>query len=127
MNDDFDQHKNTSFLFACKESYYSGAIFGTKEAEQSDGYRRIVEIAETYFSAGMYDAIVQYLSEKRYMVQIWSAHIILQYGSPQADLKCKCISIITDFLESEDMATDEQKIYFKQLLLKSSDDEEIRS
>jgi hypothetical protein len=86
--------KNTSFFYICKENYFQGILPADPESREKDGYKTVVQIARTYFSAGLYEPIVQYLSEGRYFVKLWSAYLILEYGNPTESLRNSCIEII---------------------------------
>ena len=86
--------KNTSFFYTCKENYFLNIYPTDPQSEEKQGYKTLVEIAKTYFAAGLYEPIVQYLGEKRYMMQIWSAYLTLKYGDPGEELKADCLEIL---------------------------------
>lgn len=86
--------KNTSFFYTCKENYFLGILPADPQSLEKDGYKTVVQIAKTYFSADLYEPIVQYLTEGRYYLKLWSAYLTLEYGNPNDDLKTTCIEII---------------------------------
>ena len=87
--------KNTSFFYTCKENYYLGILPTNPQSQEMQGYKVLVSIAQTYFEAGLYEPILQYLSEKRYQMQIWAAYLTLNYGEPEEELRADCLQILS--------------------------------
>ncbi len=109
--------KNTSFFYACKENYFSGIFPADPQSKNKEGYKTLVNLAKTYFSAGLYDPIVQYLSEGRYLMPLWSAYLTLEYGDPGNELKADCIKIIQTALEpSTTELSEQQESFFRSYL-----------
>lgn len=86
--------KNTSFFYTCKENYFLGILPADPESREKDGYKTLVQLAKTYFSAGLTEPISQYLTEGRYYMKMWSAYLTLEYGNPDEKLRSMCLEII---------------------------------
>lgn len=111
------QIKNTSFFYTCKENYFLGILPADPNSRDKDGYKALVKIAKTYFSAGLYEPIVQYLTEGRYHLQLWSAYLTLEYGNPSNELKASCIEIIQKTVtQFANEFPDQQEEFFQQYL-----------
>ncbi|WP_256013806.1 hypothetical protein [Desertivirga xinjiangensis] len=96
--------KNTSFLFACKENYFAGILPADIKGKEAEGYKTVVQIAKSYFEANMYDQLAEYISESRYLIRLWSAYLILEYGRPEPDLRARCLEIIKVYLQSDSVS-----------------------
>jgi hypothetical protein len=104
--------KNSSFFYACKENYFSGILPADPQSREKDGYKALVNIAKVYFSLGLYEPIVQYLTEGRYYMKIWSAYLVIEYGNPGEDLKASCIEIIQNIITQQNELSVQQKDFF---------------
>ena len=111
------QIKNTSFFYTCKENYFLGILPADPESQNKEGYKALVKIAKVYFSAGLYEPIVQYLTEGRYHLQLWSAYLTLEYGNPGSELKASCIEIIQQTVKQfANELPERQEEFFQQYL-----------
>ena len=110
--------KNTSFFYTCKENYFLGIVPADPESKNKDGYKILVNMAKVYFSAGLYEPIAQYLSEGRYLLQLWSAYLTLEYGEPDEKLRRHCVKIITKIIKRPFSELSEQQIAFFEKYLK---------
>lgn len=104
--------KNESFFYTGKENYFLGILPSDPDSHEKDGYLKMVNIAKTYFSAGLYDPIVEYLNEGRYHIRIWAAVLTLEYGEPDAKLRKKCIKSIKKILDSSALQLSVQQYEF---------------
>ncbi|MFD2160873.1 hypothetical protein ACFSJU_00570 [Paradesertivirga mongoliensis] len=114
------QFKNSSFFYTCKENYFLSILPADPQSRNKDGYKALVKIARTYFSADLYEPIAQYLTEGRYLVKLWSAYLTLEYGSPDSELRESCIEAIESTLsKSAHELSAEQNEFFQAYLQKS--------
>lgn len=90
--------KNTSFLFTCKENYFLGIYPADNDSIDKPGYKALVQIAKAHFDAGLHSYFMGYFREGRYLIQLWAAHLILEYGCPERDLETQCIEVIQEFI-----------------------------
>ena len=109
--------KNSSFFYTCKENFFSGINPANPESQEKDGYLAAVNIAKVYFSADLYEPLIQYLHEGRYLIDLWSAYLILQYGEPDISIKISCIQKIENVLNSPEHALSQQQQEFLKTFL----------
>ncbi|WP_207425594.1 hypothetical protein [Pedobacter sp. SYSU D00535] len=86
--------KNSSFLFLCKENFCFGIYPNCETSRETDGYKAIVQLARSFFDAGLLNEFAEYLEEGPYLSQLWAATLILDYGQPSEDLKQQCLQLI---------------------------------
>ncbi len=104
--------KNASYLFYCKDNYIKGIRPADIECKNKNGYIKLVEIAKLYFDNNLMDRFSGYLMEGHYFVQLWTAHLILEYGKPDAKLKQLCLDEINNYSDNplaQDVAIQEKK------------------
>ena len=95
---DIDQIiKNSSYLFYCKECYLLKIKPADIQNRKSTEYQNLVEIAKLYFSNRLQSKFAGYLMESQYLVQLWTAHLILEYGNPNDELKKACLNEIEKY------------------------------
>ncbi len=92
--------KNASYLFYCKENYVKGIRPADVNSKSKDGYKKLVEIAKLYIESNLLDRFAGYLMEGHYFVQLWTAHLILEYGQPEEKLKQLCLDEITNYSDN---------------------------
>jgi hypothetical protein len=92
--------KNSSYLFYCKEYYFLKIKPSDSESRKSKEYQNLVEIAKLYFENDLQTEFATYLMEYQYLVQLWTAHLILEYGKPDEELKTACLDEIKNYSET---------------------------
>lgn len=86
--------KNASFLFYCKDAYFKKIRPANAESKSSDEYKNLVKIAQLYFDNNLEERFGTYLKEGHYLIQVWTAHLILEYGNTNDSLRQQCIEEI---------------------------------
>lgn len=89
--------KNSSYLFYCKEYYYLKIKPSDPESKKTKEYQNLVEIAKLYFENNLQSEFSSYLMEYQYLVQLWTAHLILEYGNPDSELIKDCLDEIENY------------------------------
>ena len=89
--------KNASYLFYCKDNYIKGIRPSDINGKEKEGYKNLVEIAKLYIDNNLQDSFSGYLTEGHYFVQLWTAHLILEYGQPDTKLKKLCLDQILKY------------------------------
>jgi hypothetical protein len=89
--------KNTSFLFLCKDAYFKKIRPADSESRLSEEYKSLVEIGKIYFDNNLVENFGMYLKESQYRIQLWTAHLILEYGNPNNNLRQQCIDEIIKY------------------------------
>jgi hypothetical protein len=89
-----------SYIVQCKQNYLSGIYPAGKGSKDKAGYELLVKIAKSYFDKNLYNDFASYFMEGQYLIQLWTAHLILEYGHPNEQLKNKCIDEIKKYADS---------------------------
>lgn len=93
-----DKKNSDSFLILCKEIYLDGVTPPpNKSNSNNEKYIMLIAIAKEYFKNEEYDEFAGFFMEGQYFIQLWAAHLILEYGSPTEDLKIRSISVIKKY------------------------------
>ena len=86
--------KNASYLYHVKDAYFKNIRPADIENQLTEEYKILVEIAKLYFENDLQSEFAMYLMEYQYIVNLWTAHLILEYGNPDEVLKLNCIEDI---------------------------------
>jgi hypothetical protein len=92
--------KSALFLFICKNNFLNSIRPADKGAKAQDGYQKLVDISKVYFDANQIDAFTSYFQEHQYCVNLWTAHLILEYGNPNSKLAKECLDIIKRYTDT---------------------------
>ena len=92
--------KNISYIVQCRENYFVGIYPSDENAKEKDGYKTLIQIAKSYFDKGFYEEFALYFMEGHYFIQLWTAHLILEYGQPTEELKMMCLDEIKKYANS---------------------------
>jgi len=82
------------FLFTCKRNYFERITPSNRNSQLKEGHKRIVAIAKEYFEKGEYIEFAGFFQEGQYLIPLWAAHMLLEYGYPSADLIDASINVI---------------------------------
>jgi hypothetical protein len=89
-----------SYLLHCKENYFDKVTPSNKLSPNKEGYKKIVEIAKKYFEKGAYLDFASFFRESQYFIALWTAHMIVEYGSPSNELRMEAINVIKKYSEN---------------------------
>jgi hypothetical protein len=64
------------------------------------GYKAIIEIGKQYIQEKGLKEFSSNFQGNQYFVELWTAHIIFEYGNPNSDLKIKCVKIIREYSDN---------------------------
>jgi hypothetical protein len=84
----------TRYLFQCKANYYNGIRPSNIESFNTEGFKKLVDIAKEYFDKGEIEDFSGFFEEYQYNVNLCTAHLILEYGDFNKELKIESIEII---------------------------------
>lgn len=88
-----------TYLWTCKDNYLNLIRPSNSETKNTGGYKLLVDIAKTYFLSGQTEKFSEYFFESQYLVNLWTAHLIVEYGLANTALTNKCLTIIKDSYE----------------------------
>ena len=94
------KQKSDLFLMQCKQNYLDGIFPGDDAIKQSKEYLILKDIAQSYFNEDQYEDFEGFFMEDKYLIQLWAAHLILEYGNPTDNLKQKCLKEIEKYSQS---------------------------
>ncbi|HMJ47424.1 MAG TPA: hypothetical protein VK498_08840 [Ferruginibacter sp.] len=94
------KQKADLFLVQCRQNYFDEIFPADDTKKQTKGYRILKEIAQSYFDANQYDDFEDFFMEGQYLIQLWAAHLILEYGNPTEALKQKCLLEIEKYSDN---------------------------
>ena len=106
------------YLFTCKSNYLSGIRPADKNSKNAQGYKTLVQIAKTYFANNRYKEFAGFFMEAQYLVNLWTAHLILEFGAPDDNLIDTCIDIIKEYSEGslDQQVTSQEKKWLDDFL-----------
>ena len=85
------------FLITCKKNYYDKVTPSNPESRLKEGYKELVDIAKEYFIRNEYDKFAGFFHEGQYFIALWAAHLILEYGDANQELKVASLEIIEKY------------------------------
>ncbi len=97
MADERFEKMNDDFLLLCREVYFEGIQPAQRLAADNASYQRLVKAARQWFDAGKQEEFYQFAQEGQYFIQLWVAHMLLEYGAPSAVLTAKALAIIRQY------------------------------
>ena len=71
-----------SFIIQCRTNWFLGVRPADKSAKTTQEYKALIEIARKYFDQGQYEEFAYNFMEGQYLIDLWTAHLILEYGQP---------------------------------------------
>jgi len=89
-----------SFVEVCKQIYYKGITPSNISSHHKEGYKRLVGIAKQYFDDYRYDEFASAFIEGQYLISLWTAHLLLEYGKPNKELTAAAIKIIENYSDN---------------------------
>jgi hypothetical protein len=88
------------YLFTCKNSYFLKIYPADDNSKHTDVYKRLIEIAKSFFNSDRQKYFAGFLEESQYRVSLWTAHLILEFGKPNKSLIENCLNLIRDHSKS---------------------------
>ncbi|HVU55805.1 MAG TPA: hypothetical protein VHD83_12165 [Puia sp.] len=100
------------FLITCKRNYFDKVTPSNAESKQKEGYKKLVSIANEYFKGNKYGEFAGFLQEGQYFIQLWAAHLVLEYGIPDRELMLSALNLIKNYSDNplaQEVALEERK------------------
>lgn len=102
----------TRYLFQCKANYHNNIRPSNKLTYDNDNFKKLVDIAKEYFENDKKDDFLGFFAEYQYCVNLWTAHLVLEYGNPNKEDKERALEIIERYSETplnEELAKEEKQ------------------
>ena len=87
-------------MVACRTNYFNDIRPADPLAKKQGGYLEATSIARNYFTAGKAAEFHAYLSETKYLADLWAAHLVLEYGDPDTVLAKECLELVERYAAS---------------------------
>lgn len=92
--------KKASFMVVCRTNYFNDIRPADPLSRKTPGYAEALVVAKAYFADGEQEAFRAYLSEAKYVANLWAAHLILEHGQPDGEEVKACLDIIKRYAAS---------------------------
>lgn len=88
------------FLLTCKQNRFDNITPANTSNYSKEGYIKIVDIAKAYFKKGKYKEFSDFFQEGHYLIPLWAAHMLIEYGIPSKNLKLEAMRIIKEYSDN---------------------------
>jgi hypothetical protein len=88
------------FIMQCRQNTFEGIYPGDQTIKSTKGFSILKEIAQSYFKENKYEEFAGFLMEGHYFIQLWAAHLILEFGSASEELQQKAFEQIKAYTEN---------------------------
>ena len=88
------------FKLLCRLLYFEGITPLDKSNFKSVRFAEMVEIAKEYFERDDYEGFAGGFQEGQYYIELWTAHLLLEYGHANQNLVLYSIEVIKKYAEN---------------------------
>jgi hypothetical protein len=102
----------TRYLFQCKINYHNNINPSKEDIYDEDGYQALIKIGKEFIEEKGVNNFSGFFREYQYCVNLWTAHLIIEYGNPDKKLLEESLEIIERYSETpinEELAKEEKK------------------
>lgn len=89
----------TSFLFLCRKMYFDGYTPSNKNLHPSENYQMLCNLAQQLIAKRGNEGFALYFCESQYLVDLWAAHFILEYGRPSEIMKTRALYVVNKYAQ----------------------------
>lgn len=109
------------YLIKCKENYFKKIRPANSISRSLSDYQTLVDIAKIYFKKDQQRDFSQFFMEGQYLIDLWTAHLILEYGQPDNDLKKESLEIIKSYSKTplDESLANEEKVFLESYIRNS--------
>lgn len=100
------------YLFQCKANYFDNIRPSNEKTFENESVNKLVNIAKYYFENDKKEEFLKFFAEYQYCVNLWTAHLVLEYGNPNKEEKERALKIIERYSETplnEKLAMEEKQ------------------
>jgi len=83
------------YLLQCKNNYFNGITPSNDEQYSLPDYKALIEVGKKCIREIGILEFSYFFQEGQYLIELWTAHIIIEYGN--TDLKEQCVKIIKKY------------------------------
>ena len=88
------------YLFKCKDYFLRNIIPALSIQKQDSNFSEINELANEIVHSRGQDVFAGFLQEYHYLVQLWTAHLLILRSDISEELKAECILMIRHYTEN---------------------------
>lgn len=88
------------YLFKCREYFINGVIPAISIQNRDDNYKEIKEIAQRITREKGITSFAIFFQEGQYLVQLWTAHLIIEDLNPSDELKKNSLFVIQEYSDN---------------------------
>ena len=85
----------TSFLFLCRKVYFDG--YTPCSNTPNNDYDNLCQLARQLLMERGCEGVAYYFTEGQYLIDLWCAHFILEYGNPSGHIKQQAVEVIQKY------------------------------
>jgi hypothetical protein len=105
-----------SFLMQCRQNYFEGITPSNKVNYEKEGYKKVIYYAQEYFISFKYEDFAGFLMEGQYLIPLWAAHMLVEYGKPNKELMIISLNTIKEYSNNilAPVVAEEEKEWLKE-------------
>lgn len=88
------------YIMQCRYNTLNGITPSNREKNSTAAYKAVIDIGKKYISERGVPEFTGHFQGEHYFIELWTAHIIFEYGNPDPDLKAQCIEIIKEYSDN---------------------------
>ena len=95
-----DMTLGDQYIIQCRYNTLNRITPSNSEKYNTIEYKSLIEIGRKYIEERGVSEFSNYFQGDQYFVELWTAHIIFEYGDPGPSLKSECIEIIKKYSDN---------------------------
>ena len=88
------------YLTLCSQFYLERLTPGNILTRDKGKYDQLIKIAKHCFQDDDHYKFAEFLQESQYLINLWTAHLLLELGNPPKDLVTDAMRVIMDYSSS---------------------------
>lgn len=90
----------SEYLIKCRENYYNGITPSNSESKTNSAYKQLREVAFDIIKREGVEFFSGYFQEGYYLVDLWTAHILIEHFEIEDEIEQQCLRIIKDYSDN---------------------------
>lgn len=88
------------YIGLCKDFFQKGITPGNKNFRKTEEFSQFKLLAISLIDEFGINEFYQYAIESQYLVNLWTAHILLEFSSPPIGIEEQCLEIVIRYSNS---------------------------
>ncbi|RDC58441.1 hypothetical protein DU508_00080 [Pedobacter chinensis] len=85
------------YILQCRQNTLDGITPSNPGKYKMKEYKDLISIGKSYIDEKSLTEFADFFQGDQYFIELWTAHIIIEYGKPDIKLKEQCIEIIKKY------------------------------